>query len=112
MKKVFIVGASLVLALAAGYVFAGSTFTLSVVKIGNGSGRVVSSPSGIHCGNICTAQFSFATGTIYLNAFPDGSSSFGGWMGCTHSTGTKCILDVTGEVPSSTIIAKFNKTSR
>jgi YVTN family beta-propeller protein len=56
------------------------SYMLSVVPAGNGSGTVISSPSGIICGATCNA--SFASGTqITLTAAASGNSTFAGWSG-------------------------------
>ena len=55
-------------------------YTLTVAKIGTGAGTVSSTPSGLDCGEVCTA--SFAEGTIVtLTATPNGHSSFETWSG-------------------------------
>jgi len=54
--------------------------TLSVVKRGNGSGTVLSIPSGIQCGSSCNAPYNIGTSVILL-AFPSAGSTFGGWSG-------------------------------
>jgi hypothetical protein len=58
-------------------------FDLTVQKTGNGSGRVLSAPTGISCGSFCTASFNEDT-TVRLRATPDAASNstFGGWTGC------------------------------
>ena len=54
--------------------------SLTVTKLGSGSGTVTSSPSGIDCGAICTAAFSKGT-MVTLTATPDSGSTFTGWGG-------------------------------
>ncbi|MGE0682964.1 MAG: thrombospondin type 3 repeat-containing protein [Candidatus Binatia bacterium] len=58
-------------------------FTLTVIKSGNGSGKVVSSPSGIDCGVVCTGDFAKKK-VVKLVAEPDPGSFFIGWdqAGC------------------------------
>jgi len=54
--------------------------TLKIVKVGSGSGTVISN-SAINCGNTCSATFPTGT-TITLKASPWQDSSFIGWSGC------------------------------
>lgn len=77
-------------------------FTVSVTKSGTGSGKVTSSPDGIDCGAVCSAQFT-AGSTVTLTAVPDSNSVFAGWAGAGCSGTGVC--SVTG--PSS-VIATFN----
>jgi VCBS repeat-containing protein len=55
-------------------------YTVTVQKLGTGSGTVVSSPPGIDCGATCSAAFaSFLT--VALSATPDAGSQFTGFGG-------------------------------
>jgi hypothetical protein len=63
------------------------TFPLTVSRLGTGSGRVTSSPSGIDCGSTCAASYPQGT-TVSLTAQPDAGSSFVGWTGACSGTGT------------------------
>ena len=68
---------------------AGSTFSLSISKPGNGSGTVTSVPSGINCGLTCSAPFTNGT-SVTLTAAPAAGSTFSGWSGACSGTGTSC----------------------
>jgi hypothetical protein len=69
-----------------------SNFDLVVTKDGNGSGTVSSTPTGIACGDTCTA--SFVDGTmVTLTAEPAADSLFTGWSGACSGDATTC--DVT-----------------
>ena len=63
-----------------------SMSTLTVQKSGTGSGTVTSAPSGINCGNTCTATFPTGS-TVTLTADPAGGSTFVGWSGPCSGTG-------------------------
>lgn len=62
-------------------------FTLTVKKLGNGGGKVTSSPDGISCGSICTENFKKDT-EVTLTATPYSSSTFTGWSDWCSGTGT------------------------
>ena len=56
------------------------THSVTVTKIGTGSGRVNSTPAGIDCGEDCNEAFE--TGAVVtLTATPATGSSFAGWSG-------------------------------
>lgn len=77
--------------------------TLTVTKSGTGAGTVTSSPSGINCGNTCSA--SFPTGsTVTLTATAASGSMFAGWSGGGCSgTGTCTTVMATNQ----TVVATF-----
>ena len=56
------------------------TYTLNLLKDGNGSGTVTSSPAGISCGDDCTHDFDEDT-YVTLTAQPEQDSVFAGWSG-------------------------------
>ncbi len=66
---------------------------LTVTKTGKGSGTVVSSPSGINCGSVCTADYASST-TVNLTATADSGMTFTGWSGACSGTAatTKIVL--------------------
>ena len=74
---------------------AGTTFSLSVSKSGNGSGTVTSAPAGINCGASCIAPFAPGT-SVTLTAAPAAGSSFTGWSGACSGTGS-CTLVVNAD---------------
>jgi hypothetical protein len=75
------------------------TFTVTVEKQGGGQGTVTSSPAGINCGDMCSAQFD---GSVSLNAAAAPGSVFAGWSGDCSGTGG---CTVTG---AATVTATFN----
>jgi PKD repeat protein len=61
--------------------------TLTVSRLGTGSGTVTSDPAGIQCGNDCTEDY--ASGAIVqLTATANTTSVFTGWAGACASAGT------------------------
>jgi hypothetical protein len=55
-------------------------YRLDIELVGDGSGRVTSSPVGIDCGETCSAGFERDT-QVYLNGMPDEGSYFLGFSG-------------------------------
>ncbi len=66
--------------------FALMTYSLTVSKIGTGSGAVSSADNGIKCGADCTENYSYGA-VVTLTATPDVGSVFGNW-GITGCPGT------------------------
>jgi hypothetical protein len=98
------------------------TFGLAVVKIGAGSGTVMSVPAGISCGTSCSG--SYATGTaVTLTARPATGSTFTGWSGggcsgtgtCTVTVMTTTTVTATfalqSEEPPLTVTLSLNETT-
>jgi hypothetical protein len=79
-------------------------YTLTVSKLGAGSGTVTSSPAGINCGDTCIYQFVAGT-NVTLTATPDSSSSFNSWSG--DATGTNTTTTVT-MISDKTVYAEFD----
>ncbi len=67
--------------------FPTGSYQLSVKAAGAGAGTVSSKPSGIDCGQSCTASFSSGT-QVALTASPTANSFFAGWSGACSGTGT------------------------
>lgn len=68
--------------------------SLTVYKVGLGTGTVVSNPIGIVCGSgaPCTGNF-VLNSTVTLTATPDAGAQFGGWSAnCTPPTSTTCTI--------------------
>ena len=84
-----------------------SSYALSVVSAGTGSGAVTSSPAGISCGTTCSG--SFAPGTsVVLTAAPNASSTFTGWSGACSGTGTCAVtMDAARSVTATFAIKTF-----
>ncbi|HWF32704.1 MAG TPA: hypothetical protein VG188_09120 [Solirubrobacteraceae bacterium] len=59
---------------------------LTVERTGTGSGTVTSSPTGIDCGETCSAEFEEGA-EVTLSATPAAGSTFAGWSGACSGTG-------------------------
>jgi subtilisin family serine protease len=68
------------------------TQTLSVTRLGNGSGTVTSSPAGIDCGSTCSEEFD-ANSSVTLNVAVSAGSAFAGWSGACSGTGA-CVVSM------------------
>lgn len=77
--------------------FDGVAHPVTVTLMGNGSGTVVSVPSGIDCGNVCSAAYGPGT-NLTLTATPDAANDFAGWGGDCAAAGTDptCMVTVDG----------------
>jgi uncharacterized repeat protein (TIGR01451 family) len=80
---------------------------VTVTKGGSGTGTVTSTPAGINCGPVCTAQFSNGT-SVTLTAAASPGSRFTGWFGECSGTGT-CVLTMSID---HTVSATFAKRPR
>jgi uncharacterized repeat protein (TIGR02543 family) len=81
-------------------------YLLTVIPAGNGSGVVISSPTGIDCGETCSANYYYNI-IVTLTATPATGSTFTGWSG-GGCTGTST-CDVTMDIAKS-VIANFTPT--
>jgi uncharacterized protein YvpB len=70
------------------------TFAITVVKTGEGSGGVESSPGGISCGDNCWGIFPYNT-TVTLTATGDADSVFDGWSGACRGNDNPCVITLT-----------------
>lgn len=92
----------------------GVAYSLSVSKVGAGTGGVISSPAGIDCGATCSASFSSGT-LVTLNAMPTGTGVFAGWGGACSGTGTCSVAmsaaqNVTATFDVGTVVTPINQT--
>ena len=67
------------------------TFTVTVVKEGTGTGKVVSTPTLIDCGAKCIADFLNNT-NVTLTATADGGATFTGWSGAGCTGTGSCVV--------------------
>ncbi|HWC51738.1 MAG TPA: hypothetical protein VG453_08620, partial [Nitrospira sp.] len=84
--------------------------SLTVQRIGSGSGTVTSAPGGINCGGGGSCSASFPTGsTVTLTATPAAGSTLTGWSGNIPCGGSgPCVLTLTSDV---TALPQFDLTS-
>lgn len=80
--------------------------TVSVNKVGSGSGTIISSPPGIDCRATCNGQFPQGS-TVNLSAIPDPGSVFAGWSGDCSGT-SSCSLTNNAAVTATFNIASPN----
>jgi len=91
--------------ITATFAVASNTATLTVVKSGNGSGTVTSSPGGINCGGDCSNTYAIGT-VVTLSAAPAGGSTFAGWSGGGCSgTGTCSVTMNANQTVTATFTA-------
>jgi hypothetical protein len=82
----------------------GSLRTLSVSRGGPGNGSVLSTPTGIACGDQCAEEFSLGA-QVSLHAVPAASSEFAGWTGaCTGTAACVVTLDGAKSVGASFVV--------
>jgi uncharacterized repeat protein (TIGR01451 family) len=80
-----------------------AAFTLTVTKVGTGSGYVTSAPAGIGCGVTCSTGFDPGT-VVILGKSPAAGSVFAGWSGACTGTGN-CTVTMS---QSRAVTATFN----
>jgi hypothetical protein len=85
-------------------------YSLGVSKTGTGGGTVSSSPSGIACGNTCSASYTSGT-VVTLTATPDGTSTFTGWTGACSGTGTCSVTMSAGQTLTANFGALYTQVS-
>ena len=77
---------------------------LAIALGGTGSGSVTSNPSGISCGQTCSASFNPGT-PVTLTATAAANSSFAGWTGGGCSSNPTCVVTLNA---SEKVTAVFN----
>jgi hypothetical protein len=79
-----------------------NTATLSVTLAGAGSGTVSSTPEGIACGAVCSADWLLGT-SVALTATPGSGSSFAGWSGACSTAGAAatCVVALGGDTTAT-----------
>lgn len=88
---------------------ANQTVQLSVKVTGTGTGTISSNPSGISCGQACTASFIVNT-QVTLTAAPSADSAFAGWQGACGGLST-CVVNLTaGMSVSATFLRRLEMT--
>ncbi len=78
--------------------------TLAVATAGDGTGRVVSDPVSIDCGDAC--QVAFPAGiTLTLTATPDPDSLFAGWQGACSGDAPVCALTLDAAASATAVFS-------
>jgi len=83
-----------------------NSFQVTINKIGEGDGRILSAPFGIDCGLHCRSFFAQNTKLI-LFAIPNVRSSFMGWGGACSGNEYSCIIDIND---NTEVTAEFDST--
>ncbi len=83
--------------------FTVNRYTLTVQKIGGGTGTVTSSPSGIDCGGDCSEEYAAGT-VVTLSASGTDGSIFTSWLGPCAGTGS-CVVTISN---TDTVYASFD----
>ncbi len=83
-----------------------TSFPLTVALAGSGTGTVSSSPSGINCGQTCSANFTSGT-VVQLSETPATGSKFTGWSGACSGTAA-CSVTLNA---AATVTATFDAYS-
>ena len=81
---------------------------LTVTKSGAITGAVVSSPTGVDCGNDCTHSYDHGT-SVVLTADPGPNAVFAAWTGCDSVNGAQCTVAMTS---AKTVNAAFTPAQR
>ena len=84
-------------------VFEVDTFALEIIKAGQGSGIVESSPGNISCEDNCVGIFPYNT-IVTLTATGDERSVFDGWSGGCRGKGNACVMKI---AKASVVTASF-----
>lgn len=76
----------------------------------NGSGAIVSAPSGIQCGSSCSADFDPSV-SVVLTATPAAGSAFTGWSGACSGSEQLCTVAMsTAKIATATFAAAQTST--
>jgi hypothetical protein len=88
----------------------GGGFTITAADGGTGTGTIVSSPTGIDCGTLCSATYPSGA-TVTLAATPASGSVFSGWSGSWCSGTSPCSVAGAGSVTVSAMFAALSTLS-
>ena len=79
--------------------------SLTVGKLGPGSGVITSSVGGVQCGSTCSTQLHLGT-TVTLTVAADVASIFAGWSGDCSGSAPSCVIDIDAD---KSVRATFGK---
>jgi len=82
-----------------------TSYALGLTVAGNGSGSVLSTPSGISCGSNCVGSYTACT-PVTLTATAANDSTFVGWSGSGCSGTQSCSINLTSDTDLFAIFAK------
>ncbi len=85
--------------------------TLTIAKIGNGTGTITSNPAGIDCGTTCTLTVSSGT-VVTLTAAPSPSNTFTDWGGACAAGSATCAVPITADQTVSATFTRSTATPR
>ena len=85
-------------------------YTLTITRSGSGMGTVTSSPAGVDCGTMCSAEYVSST-SVTLSAAASTGSRFAGWSGegCS-GTGTCTVTMSQARDVTATFVALYTLT--
>lgn len=92
-----------------------ASYTLTVIPVGtvtaagSGSGKIVSSPTGLDCGTKCSATFSSGS-VITLQATPTAGSTFTGWSGDMDCLDGSVTMNASKSCAASFKLMSYNLT--
>ncbi|CAK0766628.1 exported hypothetical protein [Gammaproteobacteria bacterium] len=84
-----------------------TTYPLEVKKAGTGTGRVISSPAGITCGDDCSENYTPGT-SVTLTATAETGSTFASWSGGCSGTTNTCTVTMNA---TKTVTATFTSNA-
>jgi hypothetical protein len=91
-------------------IFEPDTFSLEISKVGAGSGKVVSLPERVDCGNDCIGLFSYNT-PVTLAVEEDEGSTFDGWSGKCKGGNRTCTIKMTKATAATAKFARVYELS-
>ena len=74
--------------------------TLTIARIGSGTGNISSMPAGINCGSVCSANYMAGTLAI-LTAVANSGSVFAGWSGGCAGVGATTMVTLSTSLACS-----------
>jgi hypothetical protein len=79
-----------------------SSYELTVIKTGSGTGSVSSAPAGIDCGTDCSEPYAVGT-EVTLSAVRGSGAIFDGWDGTCPGSEPETLVTVTGDLECTAV---------